>query len=149
MGQALVLAERGGALDEVPVGAVIVRENAILGQGYNQPIRRRDPTAHAEIVALREAALAAENYRLPGATLYVSIEPCAMCAGAIVHARLDRVVFAAREPKAGAVCSHLQLLDQPQLNHVVSWQGGVLEEPARTIMQQFFSRRRQEKKAAK
>ena len=146
MRRAISLAQQADTFNEVPVGAVVVRDGALLGEGFNQPISSCDPSAHAEILALRQAALAADNYRLPGATLYVSIEPCAMCAGAIVHSRIERVVFAAEEPKAGAVCSHLQLFDQPQLNHRVQWQGGVLAEEATAVMQAFFSRRRAEKK---
>ena len=119
MQRAIALAEQADTFNEVPVGAVIVRDGALLGEGFNQPISSCDPSAHAEILALRQAALAADNYRLPGATLYVTIEPCAMCAGAIIHSRIERVVFAATEPKAGAVCSHLQLFDQAQMNHRV------------------------------
>lgn len=150
MTRALALAEQAALKDEVPVGAVVVSaQNELLGEGYNQPISTADPTAHAELVALRAAARHCDNYRLTGSTLYVTIEPCAMCSGAIVHARVDRVVFAATEPKAGAVCSHLQLLDQPHLNHRVQWQGGVLAAQATAVMQGFFSRRRNEKKQAK
>lgn len=149
MRRAIALAKQADSLNEVPVGAAVVRDGALLGEGFNQPISACDPSAHAEIMALRQASLAADNYRLPGATLYVTIEPCAMCAGAIVHSRIERVVFAATEPKAGAVCSHLQLFEQPQLNHRVQWQGGVLAEEATTVMQAFFSRRRAEKKAAR
>lgn len=146
MRRAIALAEQGDAHNEVPVGAVVVRDGALLGEAFNQPISACDPSAHAEVMALRQAALAADNYRLPGATLYVSIEPCAMCAGAIIHSRIERVVFAASEPKAGAVCSHLQLFDQPQMNHRVQWQGGLLALEATAVMQAFFARRRAEKK---
>ncbi|MBO6754014.1 MAG: tRNA adenosine(34) deaminase TadA [Spongiibacter sp.] len=146
MQRAIALAEQADTFNEVPVGAVIVRDGALLGEGFNQPISSCDPSAHAEILALRQAALAADNYRLPGATLYVTIEPCAMCAGAIIHSRIERVVFAATEPKAGAVCSHLQLFDQAQMNHRVQWQGGILADEATTVMQAFFNRRRAEKK---
>ena len=146
MQRAIALAEQADTFNEVPVGAVIVRDGALLGEGFNQPISSCDPSAHAEILALRQAALAADNYRLPGATLYVTIEPCAMCAGAIIHSRIERVVFAATEPKAGAVCSHLQLFDQAQMNHRVQWQGGILANEATTVMQAFFNRRRAEKK---
>ncbi len=146
MQRAIALAEQADTFNEVPVGAVIVRDGALLGEGFNQPISSCDPSAHAEILALRQAALAADNYRLPGATLYVTIEPCAMCAGAIIHSRIERVVFAATEPKAGAVCSHIQLFDQAQMNHRVQWQGGILADEATTVMQAFFNRRRAEKK---
>lgn len=146
MQRAIALAEQADTFNEVPVGAVIVRDGALLGEGFNQPISSCDPSAHAEILALRQAALAADNYRLPGATLYVTIEPCAMCAGAIIHSRIERVVFAATEPKAGAVCSHLQLFDQAQMNHRVQWQGGILADEATIVMQAFFNRRRAEKK---
>ncbi len=147
MTRALELAQQAQQRNEVPVGALIVRDGQLLGEGFNQPISSRDPSAHAEIVALRQAALTADNYRLPGATLYVTIEPCAMCAGAIVHSRIARLVYGAAEPKAGAVCSHLQLFEQPQMNHLVVWQGGVLAEQSSALVQAFFSRRRAEKKA--
>ena len=146
MRRALLLSLKAEAKDEVPVGAVIVRDGVVIGEGFNQPISTVDPSAHAEIVALRHAAKAAANYRLPEATLYVTVEPCAMCAGAIIHSRIARVVFAASEPKAGAVCSHLQLFDQPQMNHRVEWCGGVLANEASDIVQAFFARRRAEKK---
>lgn len=149
MRKALTLALEAEAINEVPVGAVIVRDGEMIGEGFNQPIRQSDPSAHAEIVALRHAAKAAANYRLPEATLYVTVEPCAMCAGAIIHSRIARVVFAASEPKAGAVCSHLQLFDQPQMNHRVDWCGGVLANEASDIVQAFFARRRAEKKRDK
>jgi len=139
---ALDLAECARAAGEVPVGAVLVRDNQILGEGFNAPISRVDPTAHAEIVALRAAAQACGNYRLSGSTLYVTIEPCAMCAGALVHARVGRLVFAAREPRAGAVTSRLALLDADFLNHKVSWDEGVEEEAAARLMRQFFRSRR-------
>lgn len=149
MRHALALAARAAELDEVPVGAVLVRGDQLIGEGYNQPISSHDPTAHAEIMALRQAARDQSNYRLPGSTLYVTIEPCAMCAGAIVHARVERLVFAATEPKAGAVCSHLHFFEQSQLNHKTQWQGGVLAEESSRLIQAFFARRREEKKAAK
>src|SRR5690554_7555087 len=128
MQRALALARQGEALGEVPVGAVIVRAGEIIGEGFNQPISSNDPTAHAEIVALRDAARRAGNYRLPGSVLYVSIEPCVMCCGALVHARVEQVVFGAREPKAGAVCSHLGLLEAESFNHRVAWEEGVLAD---------------------
>ncbi|CAA0107657.1 tRNA-specific adenosine deaminase [Zhongshania aliphaticivorans] len=149
MRRALALALDADARNEVPVGALIVRDGAVIGEGFNQPISESDPTAHAEIVALRRAAQELNNYRLPRATMYVTVEPCAMCAGAIIHARLARLVYAAAEPKAGAVCSHLQLFDQAQMNHKVAWQGGVLAEESSAVVQAFFARRREEKKRAK
>ena len=149
MRQALALALDADARNEVPVGALIVRDGVLIGKGFNRPISESDPTAHAEIVALRDAAQEVDNYRLPNATMYVTVEPCAMCAGAIIHARLARLVYGAAEPKAGAVCSHLQLFDQAQMNHKVAWQGGVLAEESATVGQAFFTRRREEKKRAK
>ena len=130
------------AAGEVPVGAVVVRDGEIIGRGHNQPIAACDPSAHAEIVALRAAAAAAGNYRLPGATLYVTLEPCAMCAGAIVLARLDRVVFAASDPRAGAAGSVFNVLDDARLNHRVSVTGGVRAAECATLLQEFFRRRR-------
>lgn len=149
MRHALALASSADERNEVPVGAVIVRDGVVIGEGFNQPITSSDPTAHAEIIALRQAAQAVVNYRLPGATLYVTVEPCAMCAGAIIHSRIARVVYATSEPKAGAVCSHLQLFDQPQMNHIVVWQGGVLASEASSLVQAFFTRRREEKRREK
>jgi tRNA(adenine34) deaminase len=139
---ALEQAELGGQLDEVPVGAIIVRDGEIIGRGFNCPISAADPTAHAEIQALREAASASGNYRLAGATLYVTIEPCHMCAGALVHARIACVVFGAREPKAGAVVSRNRLLDEPYLNHRVMWQEGYLADECAARLSNFFARRR-------
>ncbi len=142
MSRALRLAERAAAAGEVPVGAVLVRDGKLLGEGWNQPISRCDPTAHAEIVALRAAAAAEGNYRLPGSRLYVTIEPCTMCAGALVHARVGSVIYAATEPKAGAVVSQSRVFEQPNLNHQVLCRGGVLEAQARELMQDFFRHRR-------
>jgi tRNA(adenine34) deaminase len=149
MRHALALALQADASNEVPVGAVIVRDGTIIGEGFNQPISRLDPSAHAEILALRDAGQAVDNYRLPGATMYVTVEPCTMCAGAVIHSRIARLVYAASEPKAGAVCSHFQLFDQPQMNHKVEWLGGVLASDASSIVQAFFARRRDEKKRGK
>jgi tRNA(adenine34) deaminase len=149
MRHALALALKADASNEVPVGAVIVREGIIIGEGFNQPISSNDPSAHAEIVALRDAGQAVDNYRFLGATMYVTVEPCAMCAGAIIHSRITRLVYAASEPKAGAVCSHFQLFDQPQMNHKVVWLGEVLTGEASSILQAFFARRRDEKKREK
>jgi len=143
MQRALELADRAAAQDEVPVGALVVRENEVLGEGWNQVICAHDPSAHAEIVALRAAAKRVGNYRLPGATLYVTLEPCTMCAGAMVHARIERLVFAATEPKSGVVCSRCRLLDEPWFNHCVEWEGGVLAEESTARLQAFFKARRQ------
>ena len=142
MHRALGLARIAGAAGEVPVGAVLVRDGEVIGEGWNAPIGRTDPTAHAEIEALRAGAAATRNYRLSGSTLYVTIEPCAMCAGALVHARVERLVFATREPRAGAVASRLALLDSDFLNHRVAWSEGVLAVEAAQLMQDFFRRRR-------
>ena len=142
MRAALALAERAGARGEVPVGAVVVRDGVLLGAGHNQPIGSNDPTAHAEIVALRAAAGAVGNYRLPGASLYVTVEPCLMCAGALVHARVARLVFGALEPKAGAVVSNNCALAGRDLNHRVEVSGGVLAEESGDLMQAFFAARR-------
>jgi tRNA(adenine34) deaminase len=146
MHRALTLADRAAAEDEVPVGAVLVCEGKVLGEGWNQVIGAGDPTAHAEIVALRDAARAAGNYRLPGAVLYVTLEPCTMCAGALVHARVSELVFAAREPKAGVVCSRCELLGEPWFNHRVNWIGDVLAQESSTRLQAFFAGRRQSKR---
>lgn len=140
---ALQQAARAQALGEVPVGAVVVRGGELIGQGFNQPISSRDPTAHAEIVALRDAARRARNYRLPGATLYATIEPCAMCCGALVHARVAILVFGAREPKAGAVFSHLRLPEAGPFNHRVACEEGVLAQACAQVMSDFFQRRRE------
>ncbi len=142
MRRALALANRAANEGEVPVGAVVVRDDQLLGEGWNQVIAARDPTAHAEIVALRDAASSVGNYRLPGATLYVTLEPCTMCAGAMVHARITQLVFGAEEPKAGVICSTCSLLDEPWFNHKVSWQGGVLAPDSSSRLQAFFQARR-------
>ena len=130
------------AAGEVPVGAVVVLDGRVVGAGFNQPIGRADPTAHAEIVALRVAAREVGNYRLTGATLYVTVEPCVMCVGAIVHARVGTLVYGASEPKAGAVRSAMRALDHPALNHRVEVIEGVLDEECGQIMQEFFRDRR-------
>ena len=142
MRRALVLADRAADEAEVPVGAVLVRNDRLLGEGWNQVISSQDPTAHAEINALRDAARAVGNYRLPGATLYVTLEPCTMCAGAMVHARIGHLVFAAREPRAGVICSQCSLLDSPWFNHRVRWEGGILAEESSNRLQAFFQERR-------
>ncbi len=136
--QARVARERG----EVPVGAVVVRDGEIVGEGFNQPISAADPTAHAEIVALRTAAQHAANYRLTGATLYVTIEPCQMCVGAMIHARIARVVYGTAEPKAGAIESAMQAHEHPALNHRIIATRGVLEGECRDMIQEFFRQRR-------
>ena len=133
---------RAGDAGEVPVGAVVVLDGHPIGAGFNQPIRSGDPTAHAEIVALRAAARAAGNYRLTGATLYVTVEPCLMCAGALVHARIGTLVYGAPEPRSGAVRSVMRALEHPALNHRVAIVGGVLEAECRELMQAFFRQRR-------
>jgi tRNA(adenine34) deaminase len=142
MRAALEQARLALAAGEVPVGAVVVLGGEVVGAGYNQPIGTHDPTAHAEIVALRAAGRAAGNYRLTGATLYVTIEPCLMCVGAAVHARLGAIVYGAREPKAGAVHSMQRALEHPALNHRVETRGGLLEPECREIVQAFFQARR-------
>lgn len=142
MRRALALADRAANEGEVPVGAIVVRDDQLLGEGWNQVIAAQDPTAHAEIVALRDAARAEGNYRLSGATLYVTLEPCTMCAGAMVHARVSELIFAAKEPRAGVVCSTCSLLDEPWYNHKVSWQGGVLAQDSSSRLQAFFQARR-------
>lgn len=139
---ALELAAQGAALGEVPVGAVLVQHGQVLGQGFNRPITDSDPSAHAEMVAIRAAAQAASNYRLPGSTLYVTLEPCSMCAGLIVHSRVSRVVYGALEPKAGIVQSQGQFFTQGFLNHRVIYEGGVLAEECGAILSEFFKARR-------
>lgn len=142
MREAIALARRGAELGEVPVGAVLVRDGRIIGRGFNRPISSHDPSAHAEMVALREAAAADSNYRLPGTTLYVTLEPCTMCAGLLVHSRITRLVFGASEPRSGAVLSRSQVLDQPWLNHRVQVEGGVLAEECAVVLREFFKARR-------
>lgn len=143
MRRALALAERAELDGEVPVGAVLVdADGVVLGEGFNQPIGRCDPSAHAEIVALRAAASAAGNYRLPDTTLYVTVEPCAMCAGALVHARVARLVYGASEPRAGVISSQLALLEQPFFNHRVAVTGGVLAAECGQRISRFFASKR-------
>lgn len=143
MREALALAEQGAALGEVPVGAVLVQDGQIVGRGFNCPISRHDPSAHAEMVAIRDAAQTVANYRLPGSTLYVTLEPCSMCAGLIVHARIQRVVYGATEPKAGVVVSRGQFFAQEFLNHRVLVEGGVLAQECGEVLREFFRLRRQ------
>ena len=145
MSLALELAGQARQRGEVPVGAVVVRDGAVIGEGFNQPISTNDPTAHAEIVALRMAAARTGNYRLLGAELFVTIEPCQMCVGAMIHARIARVVYAAREPKAGAIESAMRAHEHPSLNHRLHALGGVLEAESRALMQEFFRGRRAER----
>ena len=143
MGHALTLAERAAAMGEVPVGAVLIREGQVLGEGWNCPIATHDPSAHAEIRALRDAGHRAGNYRLPGATLYVTLEPCPMCASALVHARVARVVFGARDPKGGACGSVFHLLPPDQrFNHRLACLGEVLADECGDILRRFFQQRR-------
>lgn len=146
MQAALALAEQAEQKGEVPVGALVVLDNQIIGSGYNQPISSCDPSAHAEIVALRDAASRIGNYRLVGATLYVTLEPCTMCTGAIVHSRIQRLVYGATEPKAGAIESCSRLLEAPYFNYKVEALGGVCEEESSALIRAFFARRRAEKK---
>jgi tRNA(adenine34) deaminase len=142
MGLALDEARRAGAAGEVPVGAVVVLDGRVIGSGHNQPIATIDPTAHAEILALRQAAKTVANYRLPGATLYATVEPCPMCCGAALHARLARVVYGAADPKAGAARSLYRLLDDPRMNHEVLVSGGVRSEECAALLSEFFKNRR-------
>jgi tRNA(adenine34) deaminase len=142
MAAALAEAARAQAAGEVPIGAAIVREGRLLAVAHNAPISLLDPSAHAEILAIRAAALAAENYRLPGATLFVTIEPCLMCAGAILQARIARVVFGAADPKGGAVVSLYRVFDDGRLNHAVAVTAGVLREACAEIMSGFFREKR-------
>ena len=142
MREALVLAERAGAEGEIPVGAIVVRGTEVIGRGYNRPISAHDPTAHAEVVALRDAAQHTGNYRLGGCALYVTLEPCAMCVGAILHSRISRVIFGAADPKTGACGSVVDLLAVPRLNHHATARGGVLGSEAAALLQAFFAARR-------
>jgi tRNA(adenine34) deaminase len=142
MRHALTLAQRAAQEGEVPVGAVVVRDGELLGEGWNRPIATHDPSAHAEIMALREAGKRAGNYRLPGATLYVTLEPCPMCCGAMVHARIARVVFGATDPKTGAAGSVFSLLQSPLHNHEVKVEGGMLADECGRELREFFQQRR-------
>ena len=142
MSMALQLARQAEQEGEVPVGAVILLDGNIIGEGWNSPIRSNDPTAHAEIVALRTAAGNMGNYRLPGAELYVTLEPCVMCAGAIIHARIARVIFGTPDPKSGAAGTVTNVFDSPGLNHRVAVSGGVLQDACADLLQTFFRSRR-------
>lgn len=136
--QAQLAAQSG----EVPVGAVLVKDGRVISKAFNKPIANHDPSAHAEMLALREAALAAENYRIPGSTLYVTLEPCAMCSGAMLHARIDRVVYGAPDPKTGAAGSVLDLFSSRQINHQTSVDGGIMGEECGQLLRDFFKGRR-------
>jgi tRNA(adenine34) deaminase len=142
MARALELARQAEAAGEVPVGAVIVKDGVVVAEGFNHPIGACDPTAHAEIVALRAAGLALDTYRLTGTTLYVTLEPCAMCASAMVHARVQRLVFAAADPRAGAAGSVFNIVQHPALNHRLEVTGGVLAEECGALLRNFFVARR-------
>ncbi|MFM8341844.1 MAG: tRNA adenosine(34) deaminase TadA [Methylomonas sp.] len=142
MRYAIRLAQRAEQQGEVPVGALVVYGNSCLAEGWNQPIQNHDPTAHAEIQAIRKAGQALTNYRLIDCTLYVTLEPCVMCMGAIAHSRIKRLVFGAFDPKRGAVCNALQLSDATFLNHHIEWQGGVLEADCSSLLTDFFKAKR-------
>ena len=142
MRYAFRLAQRAEQQGEVPVGAIVVKNDQCIAEGWNSSIATHDPTAHAEIMALRKAGLALENYRLTGATLYVTLEPCVMCMGAISHARIERLVFGAFDPKRGAVCNALSLSDASFLNHRINWVGGILEIDCSELLRDFFRARR-------
>lgn len=142
MRHAIRLAQRAEQQGEVPIGALLVYQDRCIAEGWNQPIQSNDPTAHAEIVALRKAGQVLQNYRLIETTLYVTLEPCVMCMGAIAHARVKRLVFGAFDPKRGAVCHALQLSEAPFLNHHVEWIGGVLEQSCSELLSDFFKARR-------
>lgn len=149
MRHALVLARRAWDEGEVPVGAVLVHNNQVIGEGWNRPIGRHDPTAHAEIMALRQGGVVLQNYRLLDTTLYVTLEPCVMCAGAMVHGRIGNLVFGARDAKTGAIGSLMDVLRHPGMNHQVNVTEGVLAEECSAMLSDFFRARRLEKKALK
>ena len=142
MQHAIELAEHAESIGEVPVGAVIVKDNKIISEGWNQPITSNDPTAHAEVIALRAASQAVENYRLVDTTLYVTLEPCAMCAGALIHARVKRVVFGATDPRTGAAGSMFNILNTSKLNHTIEIEQGVLENECAQLLKEFFKKKR-------
>ena len=142
MRRAIELARKAETLGEVPVGALIVKQDRCIAEGHNRPIQNSDPTAHAEIIAIREASQRLQNYRLVDCTLYVTLEPCVMCMGAIQHARIKRVVFAATDPQRGAVCSALHLAEADYANHHIEWTAGVLDSECATLLSDFFKRRR-------
>lgn len=142
MQQAIEQAKLAALAGEVPVGAVVVRDGRVISSAFNKPISTHDPSAHAEMLALRAAAQSEENYRLPGATLYVTLEPCTMCAGAMLHARVDRVVYGAADPKTGAAGSVLDVFSSKQINHQTSVEGGVMAEECGQLLRNFFKERR-------
>lgn len=142
MRQAMALAELAAEAGEVPVGALVVKDGIVISEGFNQPIIACDPTGHAEIIAIRSAAATLKNYRLSGCDLYVTIEPCTMCVGAMVHARIRKIIFGAPEPRAGALESQLRLMDENHYNHSIEWQGGVLAQECGEIISSFFRRKR-------
>jgi tRNA(adenine34) deaminase len=142
MQEAIEQAKLAAIAGEVPVGAVLVRDGQIISRGFNQPIGNSDPSAHAEMIAIRAAAQREDNYRLPGTTLYVTLEPCTMCAGAMLHARIDRVVFGAQDPKTGAAGSVLNVFSEKQLNHQTQVEGGILGEECGQLLREFFKERR-------
>ncbi len=142
MQQALDQAKLAAAAGEVPVGAVLVRDGQVISTGFNRPITNSDPSAHAEMMALRAAAQSESNYRLPGTTLYVTLEPCTMCAGAMLHARVERVVFGAPDPKTGAAGSVLNVFSEKQINHQTQIQGGIMGEECGQVLRDFFKERR-------
>lgn len=142
MQQALMQAKKAVEVDEVPIGAVLVKDNELIAASYNQPIINHDPSAHAEISCLRLAGQKLENYRLPGTTMYVTLEPCAMCAGALIQARVARLVFAAHEPRSGAVESVFEILNNAQLNHRMEISSGILADESSTLLKNFFKARR-------
>jgi tRNA(adenine34) deaminase len=142
MQQAIEQAHLAAIVGEVPVGAVLVRNGQVISKAFNQPITNHDPSAHAEMLALRQAALMEQNYRLPGTTLYVTLEPCAMCAGAILHARVDRIVFGAPDPKTGAAGSVVDLFAMKQINHQTSIEGGIMGDECGQLLKNFFKGRR-------
>lgn len=139
---ALALAEKAGQQEEVPVGAVVVLDGECIGEGFNQPISRSDPTAHAEVVALRAACATLNNYRLPGSELYVTLEPCVMCLGAIIHARISKVIYAATDPKIGVFSQEVYQHQRASFNHPLDWQSGVCATDSETLLKTFFARRR-------
>ncbi|PIJ73573.1 tRNA adenosine(34) deaminase TadA [Erwinia sp. OLTSP20] len=147
MRYALQLAQRAWQAGEVPVGAVLVHDNQVIGEGWNQPIGQHDPSAHAEIIALRQGGQARQNYRLLDATLYVTLEPCTMCAGAMIHSRIARLVYGASDEKTGAAGSLLNVLGHPGMNHQVQVSAGVLASECAALLSDFFRMRRQQKKA--
>ena len=142
MRMAIEQAQLAAQADEVPVGAVLVRDGQVISKAFNKPIANHDPSAHAEMLAIREAALAEENYRIPGSTLYVTLEPCAMCSGAMLHARIDRVVYGAPDPKTGAAGSVFDLFSSKQINHQTSVEGGIMSEECGQLLRDFFKGRR-------